>query len=71
MRAISADGEDESVRFLVAYEASGVTKAGDSLQSFYWDVAELLVQVTAEKYFSYNTEDAILARTLWLSNNRL
>ena len=31
-------------------------------------VAELLVQVTAERYLGYNTHDALLARALWLSN---
>jgi len=34
-------------------------------------VAELLIQVAAEKYLGYTAHDAVLAQTLWLSNGIL
>ncbi|KAE8441936.1 hypothetical protein EG329_004144 [Mollisiaceae sp. DMI_Dod_QoI] len=71
MRAISLDREGSPVRLFVACETKRVAKTQDPMQSFYWDVAELVVQVTAEKYFGYTTEDALLARILWLNNNDL
>ncbi|EKD19488.1 hypothetical protein MBM_02725 [Drepanopeziza brunnea f. sp. 'multigermtubi' MB_m1] len=67
MRAISST-EDGQIRLLVACETRRVSKTNDPLHGFYWDVAELLVQVTAERFMGYNTPDALLARTLWLSN---
>ncbi|KAK0103063.1 hypothetical protein ONS96_005674 [Cadophora gregata f. sp. sojae] len=67
MRAISSV-ENDQIRLLVACETKRVSKTEDPLQGFYWDVAELLVQATAERYLGFNTHDALLARTLWLSN---
>ncbi|CZT05212.1 related to glycosyl transferase [Rhynchosporium agropyri] len=67
MRAISSV-EDDQIRLLVACETKRVSTNEDPLKGFYWDVAELLVQVTAERYLGLNTHDSLLARTLWLSN---
>lgn len=70
MRAISCDHET-SVRLFVACETKRVVHSQDPLQGFYWDVAELLIQVAAEKYLGYTAHDAVLAQTLWLSNGIL
>ncbi|CAL3973371.1 unnamed protein product [Diplocarpon coronariae] len=67
MRAISSV-EGDQIRLLVACETKRFHISHDPLQSLYWDVAELVVQVTAERYLGFNTNDSLLVRTLWLSN---
>lgn len=67
VRAISSF-ENDQVRLLVACETKHVSVAGDPLHGFYWDVAELLIQLTAERYLGYSTHDSLLIRTLWLKD---
>ncbi|KUJ17442.1 uncharacterized protein LY89DRAFT_53649 [Mollisia scopiformis] len=71
MRAISSREQDGSMVIFAACEAKRITQTQNPMESFYWDVAELIIQVAAEKLFGYSTDDALLARILWLSNNGL
>lgn len=68
MRAISFL-QEASVQVRVSCETKQIPKNEDPLLGFYWDVAELLVQIVAERYLSYTPKDAILSQNILYNSN--
>ncbi|KAL3424691.1 hypothetical protein PVAG01_03972 [Phlyctema vagabunda] len=64
MRAVSSIN-DAKIRVIFGCDIAGITQNEAMVQDFVQDIAELLIQVSAEYHLKYTARDAFLVQSLW------